>query len=228
MDLYAILGAILVIGLIMTIVNGAFRNFSYKAKGIALTITSILFAIIFSIILFVDKKYDLSKIPLRFYIYFIGVSLLAFFSVALPTLIKGIKFGYGNRKQKMIYTYHKKEEHVYLIYKYQSYIYLKKDSNTGIDYELKSNEFTDDVLSKLNNKYNIELERDYDRMGMITVKGEKIDKIYYCYLIEIKNPLNNEKLKSLNLYDIGNVEIEELDKFIILNTLMGEYFEITK
>lgn len=229
MDIYIIFGAILCIGLFITIINGAFRDSSYKARGIALTITSILFAITFTIILFIDKKYDLSKIPLRYYIYFIVVSLIAFFSIALPVLFKGIKFGYGsNRKQKMIYTYHKKEEHIYLLYKYSNYIYIRKDNNAGIDYELKSSEFTDDVLTKLNTKYNVEIDKDYERIGMITIKGEKIDTIYYCYLIEIKTPLDNEKLRSLNLYDIASVDIGETDKFIILNTLMGENFDIIK
>ena len=111
---------------------------------------------------------------------------------------------------------------------YSNYIYLKKDDNTGIDYELKNSEFTDDVLSKINVKYNAIIERDIDRNGIITFKGEKIDKLYYCYLIDIKEPLNNDKLKSVNLYDIAVTEINDHDKFIILNTLMGDYFEIIK
>lgn len=229
MDIYTIACAVLVIGLVMSIINGAFRNFSFKARGIALSITSIMFTILFIVILIIDKKYVLTKIPIRFYIYFIVISLASFFAVALPTLLKGIKYGYGsNKKQKMIYTYHKKEEHIYLIYKYGSYVYLKKESNIGIDYELKSSEFTDDVLSKINRKYNIELEYDYDRNGMITVKGEKIDRIYYCYLINIKNPLNDDKFVKVSLYEIGDIEIPEFDKYIILNTLMGDYFEIIK
>ncbi len=229
LDLYTIVCAVLVVGLIVVIISGAFRNFSYKARGLALSITTLLLTIIFTLVLIIDKVNSYSKIPVRYYIYFIAVSLISFLAIALPTLIKGIKYGYGNRrKEKMIYTYHKKEEHIYLVYKYGSYVYLLNDNNTGINYTLKSNEFTDDVLLKLNLKYKAVINPDYERIGMVTVKGKKVDEIYYCYVIDINNPLNDDRFCKVSLYEIGDIEIPEFDKYLILNSLMGDYFEITR
>jgi len=225
-DVYVIVTALAINGLILFIINGAFRESSLKKKGIALLITSLILIVIYAFAFVFDYINKTLTYPIQYYIYFIGASVLYLLAFAIPPLYKGIKYGYGEvRKEKMVYTYHKKEEHIYLIYKYNTYVYLTKDNLSGIDYQMKSNEFTDDVLSKINNKYNASIKFDIERSGMITVKGEKIDKIYYCYLIELDQELDDDNFELKNVYEIPDLLIPEFDKYLLLNSLMGEYFE---
>ena len=228
-DVYAIATAFAVNGLILFIINGAFRESSLKKKGIALLVASLILIVIYTSSFAFDYLNSALTYPIQYYFYFIGASILYLLCFAIPPLFKGIKYGYGEiRKEKMVYTYHKKEEHIYLIYKYNMYVYLTKDCLCGIDYQMKSNEFTDDVLSKLNKKYSASSKFDIERNGMITVKGEKVDKIYYCYVIELDRELEDNSFELKNVYEIPNLLIPEFDKYLILNSLMGEYFEKTR
>ena len=83
------------------------------------------------------------------------------------------------------------------------------------------------LSNKINFKYNVRLSNDYDRIGLVTVKGEKEDKIYYCYLIEIDKPLDDDSFERISLYELNNVSFVDFDKFIIISSLIGDYFEKT-
>lgn len=224
-DIYVIVAALFVLGIIIMIVNGALWNKSLKTKGIVFSIVSLLYSVIFVVALIIDVNSGITY-PKMYYGYFIGTGILYFLLFGVSNLVKKQnKFIGIKQDKKMVYTYMPKEEHVYIVFKYEQSLYLNNETNCGIDYELKKSEFTDECISKILNKYQVKLVPDVDRLGMLTVKKEKKDIIYYCYLIEINEQLFNDEFKNVSLYDIVNLDIPEIDKYIIFNCLRGEEFD---
>ena len=166
---------------------------------------------------------QLNENPLL-YIYFIA-SALIYLIYGIIRFIKAQKLSRPVHK-KMVYTYHLKNEYVYVVFKHTSLIYLQKDSNVGIKIGLKKTEFADDIVTQLCQKLNIKINDDsINRLGTCTHKGEKYDDVYYCYMIEVDDPINDNKLIWFNSYDITSINIPDIDRFIILKLLMNKNFD---
>ena len=224
-DMYILGAAFAVCGVLFLILNGIMHEKSRRAKGIAFTIFSVVYSLIFVFAFIFDKTANL-KNPDRYYLYFISVGILFFLVFALPLLIKSKKTFYGVKgDNKMVYTYKPKEEHVYIIFKYNNYLYLKKEVYTGIDIKLNQRQFTDDVLNYYIKKYDIDYISEFEKNGIITVKQDKKEQVYYCYLIEINEELFNGDFEKKYIYDLTETMIPDLDKYIILNCLTGEFFD---
>ena len=101
---------------------------------------------------------------------------------------------------------------------------MLKDKNTGINYKLKKTEFVDDVVSKIVSKYTSNFEKDYDKLGTIIRKIDKIDNIYYCYVIDVNESLDDSLFTAVDGFRVNEMNISDLDKFVIIKSLIGLEF----
>lgn len=223
-DVYVGVGALFILAIIMIVVNGAFRNKSSRAKAIAYNSFTLGYALLFLIAYIVDLN-NKHSYPNRYYLYFIITGLLFFAFFGVPSVFKKRNaFKPLKENKKMIYTYMPKEEYLYIVFKENNNIYLNNE-NKGYVYKMKKSEFTDEVIESILKKFNITPKYDVDRIGMLTVKEDKKDLVYYCYLIETTDKVSIDEFNSVNIYEFANLEILDLDKYIILNCLRNEKFE---
>lgn len=224
-DIFIFGAAAAVCAVIYLILNGILHEKSRRAKGIAFSIVSLVYAIIFIFAFIFDKLAQL-KNPDRYYFYFVGVAIIYFLVFALPLLLTSKKTFYGVKgSNKMVYTYKPKEEHVYIVFKYNNYLYLRKDTNTGIDVKIGKNQFSDDIINYCIKKYNIDYLGEFEKNGIVTIEQEKKEQVYNCYLFEINEELFTGEFEKKYIYELGEITIPDLDKYIILNCMTGEYFD---
>ena len=157
-----------------------------------------------------------------YYILFIA-SCLIYVIGAITVLVKSKNFA-GPVKTKIVYTLKEKVENVYVLFRYEGSLYVLKDKNTGINYKLKKTEFVDDVVSKIVSKYTSNFEKDYDKLGTIIRKIDKIDNIYYCYVIDVNESLDDSLFTAVDGFRVNEMNISDLDKFIIIKSLIGLEF----
>lgn len=222
-DFYVIVAAILILGVTFLILNGALREKTSKTKGIVYICVSIFYSLLFLGAYIIDINNAIIY-PERYYMYFIGSGILFMLTFGLPNIFsRKAKFVPLKENKKMVYTYKEKEEHLYVVFKSQSKVFLNKDL-CGIDLRLKRNEFTEDALSKVLDEYKAVPLYDVERIGMVTVKGDHKDLVYYCYLIDVLE-LSKKDLEAVDVYELVNIDIPETDKYIIFNCLRGEEFD---
>ncbi len=220
------------VGMVLFIFLVIFRfisNLNKRVKGIILTIVFSLLFILFLVAFIIDKFVIANPTILYDPIYYIVLMASSILPVifGLYLIFKYRDYGFSKTiKKKMVYTYNKKNEYVYIIYKYLDNIYLLKDINSGIKYKLKNNEFSDEVVIKLNNNFSFYTEKNLNKNGIVRVKGEKVDDIYYCYVINFNTEIRDNKFEMYNIYNLNDVTMTDLDRFIILNNLMKSDFDI--
>ena len=129
--------------------------------------------------------------------------------------------------KKMVYEYNPKEEHLYVVFKSENYVFLKKEEYHGIDIKMRKQDFCDDLLSELIKKYEAIYFGEINRKGIVTLKLKNKDVVYNCYLVNIERDIINEDLEKVYLCDLLKYDINDLDKYIILNLLSGEEFKKT-
>ena len=94
--------------------------------------------------------------------------------------------------------------------------YLNNE-NKGYVYKMKKSEFTDEVIESILKKFNITLKYDVDRIGMLTVKEDKKDLVYYCYLIETTSRYECVELKS----DIMILSLDQYNQIYSKQGILG-------
>lgn len=221
----AFLKMFVLISLIMLIVRGIFRNSHIIYKGLGYFLVSLAIFTISIISLIADYGFK-NEVTTNGYITYIGVITTSIGYLIYGSLIlaKRNKFA-KNVKKKMVYTYKEKDEYVYILYRNDTVFYLLKDTNTGIQTKLKKNEYADDCINKINEKLNVQVEWGLDRLGTVTIRGEKRDQVYYCYVIEISNVMDDNRFIWATNYEITSLDIPDFDKFIILKCLIGNEFD---
>ena len=128
-------------------------------------------------------------------------------------------------KKKMIYTVRPKEDYLYVFYRYMDEIYLLKDTHSGIRYKLKRNEFSDDALKRVNESIGVSVFDEIERNGMITVDMGSSDDVFYCYMIDVSERIENEHLETIKMSDVDKAGLLDFDKFVILNCFIKHNFD---
>ena len=226
---YALLG----IGLIFFIVYGILRNnFNYVLRSFVFFVVGGSLTFLFTLSMILDYILgtfaDLSWFG---YLVFILVSLLYTCVLGFYNLAKG-----KTRYQRLSFKKNKPSvnrdinQYVYVVYKCGNEIILEKDKDLVKGFCInmdKKHLFKDEIITGLNQKYNVRpLDEENSEVGVVTVNGKKPD-IYYCYLIEIYEIPDELKEKAIvNNYEIINQAMNDLDKQIILRTLMREPFKL--
>lgn len=226
-EAYLILKLFAIVGFIELVLLGISRF--TKRKQLFLLIASLVVLVLFTGLFFLDNYVFGTNFLPKVYMYLITISFLF---VVLYFVLFIIKYRQNQFKEpvikkKMIYTVHNKKEYIYCFAKYNEYIYLLDGVQTGIKYHLKKNEFCDEAIKKVTAHFG-ELDYfDLRRNGILTVKGEKEDDIYYCYMIELNHELDMKGFNKISIYDVNNLNLERIDKYIILKCLTDNDFTDT-
>ena len=210
---------LVIVSFIMFVTRQIVKEKHIKTKGLVYLIVSLSLTLIGVVTLIIDLNNYLIFDNIWYYILFIG-SALIYVIGAIFVLIKSKKFA-GPVKNKVVFTLHDKIENVYVLFKHQGSLYVLKDKNTGINYKLKNTEFVDDVVNKIVSKYTNNLSRDYDKLGTITRNIDKKDNVYYCYVIETEEPLDYNAFSVVDGLKVNEMDISDLDKYIIIKSLIG-------
>lgn len=224
-DVVTFLKIFVMVSFLMFIIKGIVRDRHVSKKGLVYFLVSLCLLIIGVVAFFVDRALglQLNNDPLL-YVYFV-VSTIIYLIYGITLLCKGKKLP-KKIKKEMIYTYHKKDEYVCILFKHNSLVYLTNETNIPIKLKIGKSDFADDIVNSLIEKMNVKLTFEgIERVGIVTHKGDKVDDVYYCYLVEVEDPINNNKLHWINSYEIPSLDLSDLDRFILLKTLMREEFD---
>ena len=214
----------LVISLLIFIIYGALKNKGKRIQSLVLMIVSLGLTIFFTVAFIFDNLIHISCAvevygDLLYYV-MIGISVV-YFIIFLVLFINNRGFIAAKTiKKKMVYTYHTKEEYLYVFYRYANTIYLLKDNYAGIRYKLKRMEFTDEAIRNVNKCVSLTLDGDFDRTGMVTIKGDRTDEVYYCYKIDLDQPLDDEMFIAVEAIKLADLPMQDFDRFVIYNCLM--------
>ena len=225
MDFYYIilfLRMLVIVSFVMFVTRQIVKEKHIKTKGITYLIVSLSLTLVGVVSLIIDLNTYLIFEDMWYYILFIA-SCLIYVIGAIIVLVKSKNFA-GPVKTKIVYTLKEKVENVYVLFRYEGSLYVLKDKNTGINYKLKKTEFVDDVVSKIVSKYTSNFEKDYDKLGTIIRKIDKIDNIYYCYVIDVNESLDDSLFIAVDGFRVNEMNISDLDKFIIIKSLIGLEF----
>ena len=215
----------IMVSFLMFIIRGIVKDCHVSKKGLVYFLVSLCLLIVGVVAFFVDRAMalQLNDNPLL-YVYFIA-STIIYLVYGIVLMCKGKKLP-KKIKKEMIYTYHKKDEYVCILFKHNSLIYLTKDTNFPLKFKIGKTDFADDVVNGLIERMNIKLTFEgVNRIGVVTHKGDKVDDVYYCYLVEVEDVINDNKLQWVNSYEVTRLEVPDLERFIILKTLMREEFD---
>ena len=227
-EAYLILRLSLIVGIMELIVFGITKN--SPRRYLICFIASIIILFIYSGLFFLDYYLFGTNFRPKVYMYFIIISLIFVFLFLSVLIAKNKHNKYrviSEPKKKMIYTVHNKNEYIYCFAKGNEYIYLLDGTYTGIKYHLKKKEFCDDAIQKVLKSFGDLDYLDLRRNGIVTHKGEKEDDVYYCYMIELNSDIEMKGFKKISLLDISNLNIDRIDKFIILKCLTESDFTDT-
>lgn len=218
----------LIISLVIFIIFGALRNKGKRIQSLVLMIVSLALTLFFASALILDNIISVGNIVSFYdnilYYVFIGISFV-YFIIFLFMFISNRNFIAAKTvKKKMVYTYHTKEEYLYVFYRYANYVYLIKDTYAGIRYKLRKMEFADDTIKNVNKSVDLSFDFEPDRTGMITVKGDKVDQVYYCYKIDLEDRLDNDMFKEIDVKELTQLPMQDFDRFVIYTSLMKSDF----
>ena len=224
-EAYLILKIFAIIGFIELVIFGISKFFQkrFLVSFISSSIVFIIFGAFFLLDFYVFGTNILPKI----YMYFIIISFLfvvLFFTLFLKKRRHETFTKNKVEKKKMVYTVHNKNEYIYCFAKENEYIYLLDGQMTGIKYHLRKNEFCDEAIKKVTKSFGDIDYFDLRRNGIITQKNEKEDDVYYCYMIEFNEPFDMKGFKKVSIYDINNLNLDRIDKYIILKCLTDNDF----
>ena len=105
-------------------------------------------------------------------------------------------------------------------------VYLEKEKHHGIIYKMGNRDFHDEVIKKLNNKYNVScFEENIEKIGEYTIKDKK-DIIYHCYYIGINDKMVDDEYVSFDKKDVIRLDFEHIDRQIIFRILLREFFDV--
>ena len=227
-EAYLILKIASIVGLLVLISYGISKK-SAK-KYIVTFIVSLSLTILFALIFLLDYYVFGTNIRPKIYLYFITTGLV-YTTITLIFLIRNRRKLVFNKKtepkKQMVYTVHNKNEYIYCFAKNNEWIYLLDNSYTGVKYHLKKKEFCDEAITKVLKSFGELDVLDLRRDGIVTVKGEREDDVYYCYLLELNEELTMKGFTKVSIYDISDLSIDRVDKYIILKCLTDSDFTDT-
>lgn len=234
-EAYLILRIALVIGILNFIFISIFRK--SEKKYLILMITSFVILLIFATVYFLDTYIYSARILPKVYYYFIGAASIFFivFTILFFVHLRTFKFRRSVKvkevKKKMIYTYHEKKEILYYFYTFNDSLFLNRYTYKGESVKLKKSEFADEVMDRILKDNKIDGISTPIRKGILTIKQEKDDVVYYCYMIELKATIDTFRigadLTSMSKLDyVNNVE-NSTDKYIIIKSLSSYDFDET-
>ena len=232
-ELYLIFRLILIVTLPIFITFNVTRKSTFKF--FALFIASIIITIIFVTMYFLDTFVIGTNIRFKVYLYLMIISGVYFivFTILFILNIKKIKYRtrIKPKKQKMVYTYHEKREYLYYFFTLNDDLLLLDEVLTGIKLRLKPSEFSDEVMDKILNEAKVDTFAMAHRKGSLTVKGDKIDDVYYCYMIELDRSIDNyrigDNLVKISKMDFLSKDINRTDKYIIIKSISSDHFDDT-
>ena len=224
------------VALVVSFLNIFAFSLSRKSskRYLILTLSSLGILLLFGVIALFDnyiipKSID-NNYRLKLYIYFLAVAFIYFvvFLVLLLTHLSSFRFekSIKKEKKKVIYTVHEKNEYLYYFFSYLNDIYVLDETLTGKKYRLRRDEFSDDALNKILDYYNLD-NAIANRHGILTVKGEKRDDVYYCYMIELTEDREFSDLIKISKYDFTSRDVNRIDKYIIIKCLSSANFDET-
>lgn len=219
-----IVTAIAVIGLLFLIFNNIITTYNYKKRAIYNLIFGLVLTLIFATSYILD--YFVFKKVLDKIIYFSFILVSVFYTSFLCS--KYFRKGKMLRQNisGRVKTVLDKKEYLYIVYAHENEVYLEKEKHHGIVYKMDNRDFHDEVIKKLNNKYNVScFEENIEKIGEYTIKDKK-DIIYHCYYIGINDKMVNDEYVSFDKKDVIRLDFEHIDRQIIFRILLREFFDV--
>ena len=229
---YATFKLVLIPTIFVFLTFNATKSLSKRNRYIVLSIVSFVLLCAFLISYIVDCMLPVGNVDYYFspFIYFVLMIISGlYFLLSIILLFINLKnnerfFKAKPVKKKMVYTVRPKEDYLYVFYRYQDEIYLLKDNKAGIIYKLKKNEFSDDALKKINDEMKINVNDEPERNGMVTVDMGSRDDVFYCYMIDVSYPIENEHMVGVKMNEIDQAGLVDFDKYVILNCFVKTNF----
>jgi hypothetical protein len=216
----------LILGLIFFIWSRAIPSANMKKRGVILLVLGLLLTILFMVSFFVDYQQD--QLFPKYWAYFglTGIALAFTLSISIPLIVRANKYHIHLTKKYRNRSYFAKQEYVYIVYRKGLSVYLQKDGKgfKGELVSLKNIHFHDDAVEKTLKKLDLEAANSQIR-GMTYLKGKK-EITYYCYLVDVKQPLLQKNYVEISLKELSEIQMQSLDKEIILRMMLSDTFEI--
>lgn len=231
-------------GFIYFIVLRLCKYLNNKKRALVSFILGLILSIACVVGIVVDDIYPKITIDTLFYYAYLIVSVLMMIIIPVVYLVraKSRNERFRNYHQKIIKDKEKqavktikdKEEYVFYLFKYDDKILLKKRNINS--HEMYYSEtikldkilFHDEMINELLKKFNLseDVISNYDMYGCALLK-DKLDKHYYCYMIEI-NQINEsfEDFEMVSVYDLFRYEMDDFNKKIIFHLILKEKFDI--
>jgi hypothetical protein len=219
--IYPLIGGFMGLGLLFIIINGAIRNLHYRTKALLNLFVGLILSGIFIAALIYDYTGGLWTDYLSYWIY-IGVSLV----YAISLGFRAFRF----RKPRNRSSVHSYREYLFLLYRCGTEIYLenKKDQYQGIIVRMKDNNFQDEMIKSLNERFLVNrfgsTEADVTCLGKVTIHKKR--EIYHCYIAELKKETAIEGLEKINAYQVQNLLMDELNRQIVYRMILRDPFTI--
>lgn len=232
-ELYLIFRLLLVVSLPIFMAFSLTRKSQYKY--LIMFIVSAVVLVFTSLIYVLDNYVLYTNITFRVYLYLMILSGIYFilFMVLFLVNIKKIRYRQNlkPKKQKMVYTYHEKKEYLYYFFTLNDDLLLLDKVLTGVKVKLKPSEFSDEEMDKILKDNKIDTFASSSRRGTLTVKGEKTDDIYYCYMIDLAREIDTYRIASglvkISKMDFLSRDVTRVDKYIIIKSISSDHFDDT-
>lgn len=227
-------GAGLLIGFVYFILIRAFNTQNFKRKSLYMFISGMIIFLYFIggfIYDIVNDKIILENLQLGYFnCLIVSFVYMAFFTIYY--FVKGYKrkqkFSSNFKKMSSAPTIKNKKEYVYIILKYNNNFLLKKedDKYKGIIIKFPHSEFFhDEIAQDFINGNRLDII-SYDHIGKATRRG-KVDTIYYCYKILLKNPPTNiDAYEVVDSYELISLNLDNTNKKILYTSVVENNFDI--
>ncbi|HEY8395843.1 MAG TPA: hypothetical protein VIK96_03605 [Bacilli bacterium] len=224
--IYDILSAVLGIGLVFFILNGAINNVRYKRRGIINLCVGFLLSAAFVVAFIFDYKEG--EHWLTYYNYYLFILMPLVYGIILAYYFMLHMRGRPLIMSKKNISKYYFTDYLYVIYRYENDICLeqKNEKYRGIVCKIKGGEFHETCIHNLNRKFDIKGRIEIDKIGKVTYKTER--KTYHCYQIRLSEPQAIKRLQAVNAYQLVNMPMGDFDKEILFRLIVGERFDIDK
>jgi hypothetical protein len=219
----------LIIGLIFFIIGNAITTSNYKRRAL-------IYAIVGAVLLlgsFIGYLYDvyeleMGKFSLEYFLFPISIFVIAA-SYTISNLIRAKKVnhhlrGYRHQQNNDL------EQSLYIVFRMDNnYLFLEEeDKYRGYLFKFPKNVFFHDealnlVLEKLNFK-----KVSSKLVGKVNFTRKKKTFIYYCYNVSVSFADVPNGFKAVDKLGVLQIEADQLDKELILKTIINEEFNIEK
>lgn len=219
--------AILVTGLILFIVNNAYKTANYRRKAFYFLIVSSIFIIVFaSAIIYDHVTYGNVMFSWEYYVFPLTASIASLFVMVYYFVRAKQHFHQFTKFQPK--KVEKKEEYLYILYRYQDdyYLHQDKDKLSGDVVRFSKNiYFRDEMITSVIQNNHLQVT-NLLFVGTVQVKNKQ-PFTFYCYEITLQAIPKIENLVAINKFDMMQINALEFHKNIILRMLIKEPFNIS-